>query len=52
MPTFSHLVGLEIEEKCRIGLAYFPILKKYYITQKINLTSFQTEKEEILKLQM
>lgn len=34
MPTFSHLIGLEIEEKNRLGLAYFPILKKYYITKK------------------
>tara|TARA_B100001057_G_scaffold497321_1_gene601130 strand:- start:3853 stop:4647 length:795 start_codon:yes stop_codon:yes gene_type:complete len=34
MPTYSHLVGLEIDKKYKFGLAYFPVLKKYYITKK------------------
>ncbi len=49
MPTFSHLVGLEIEEKYRIGLAYFPILKKYYITKSNKSYVFSNGKRRKIK---
>ena len=34
MPTYSNLIGLQIEKKFKLGLAYFPVLKKHYLTKK------------------
>lgn len=34
MPTYSNLIGLQIDKNLKLGLAYFPVLRKHYLTKK------------------
>ncbi len=48
MPTYSNLIGLEIEQVDSLGFAYFPELDKYYYT--LNNNSFVFQKGKIKKI--
>ena len=48
-PTWSNLIGLSYQEESLIGLANFPELKKYYISDKKKSYVFKNKKKNILR---
>ena len=48
-PTWSNLIGLSFKKKSVIGLANFPELNKYYISDKKKSYVFKNKKKFILK---
>ena len=48
-PTWSNLIGLSYQKKSVIGLANFPELNKYYISDKKKSYVFKNKKKNVLK---
>ena len=48
-PTWGNLVGLKVNNKSQIGLAFFPVLKKYYFSDGKNTFIYKNRKKKKLK---
>ena len=48
-PTWSNLIGLSFQKRSLLGLANFPELNKYYISDKNKSYVFKNRKKHILK---
>lgn len=45
MPTYSNLIGFEVEKEDKVGFAYFPELKKFYITSNGKTYVYENKKK-------